>query len=42
VQPKVLDMAQIDNMRQRLLEWDSSVNQLGNWIEKSGADVWAV
>jgi 26S proteasome regulatory subunit N9 len=42
VQPKVLDMAQIDNMRQRLMEWDSSVNQLGNWIEKSGADVWAV
>lgn len=42
VQPKVLDMKQIDNMRLRLKDWDSSVNQLGNWIEKSGADVWAV
>ncbi len=41
VQPKVLDMKQIENMRQRLKEWDSSVNQLGNWIEKVGQDVWA-
>lgn len=41
VQPKVLDFKQIDNMRLRLAEWDSSVNQLGNWIEKSGQDVWA-
>ncbi|KAK3305540.1 uncharacterized protein B0T15DRAFT_502625 [Chaetomium strumarium] len=42
VQPKVLDMQQIENMRQRLLEWDSSVNQLGNWIENVGQDVWVV
>ncbi|TEA12317.1 putative 26S proteasome regulatory subunit rpn9 [Colletotrichum sidae] len=41
VQPKVLDMKQIGNMRQRLLDWDSSVNQLGNWIETAGGDVWA-
>lgn len=41
VQPKVLDMRQIDNMRSRLREWDSSVNQLGNWIESVGQDVWA-
>ena len=41
VQPKVLDMTQIDNMRSRLREWDSSVNQLGNWIESVGQDVWA-
>ncbi|KAL2139862.1 hypothetical protein VTI28DRAFT_4625 [Corynascus sepedonium] len=41
VQPKVLDMKQIENMRGRLKEWDSSVNQLGNWIEKVGQDVWA-
>ncbi|KAK4032649.1 hypothetical protein C8A01DRAFT_20299 [Parachaetomium inaequale] len=41
VQPKVLDMKQIDNMRGRLKEWDSSVNQLGNWIENVGQDVWA-
>lgn len=41
VQPKVLDMTQIGSMRQRLLDWDSSVNQLGNWIEKAGKDVWA-
>jgi 26S proteasome regulatory subunit N9 len=42
VQPKVLDMKQIGNMRQRLKDWDSSVNQLGNWIEAAGQDVWAV
>lgn len=41
VQPKVLDMKQIDGMRSRLQEWDSSVNQLGNWIESKGQDVWA-
>ncbi|CAM1503746.1 Fc.00g013370.m01.CDS01 [Cosmosporella sp. VM-42] len=41
VQPKVLDMKQIGAMRQRLLDWDSSVNQLGNWIEAAGKDVWA-
>ncbi len=41
VQPKVLDMKQIENMRQRLIDWDSSVNQLGNWIEGVGQDVWA-
>ncbi|KAI6249977.1 putative 26S proteasome regulatory subunit rpn9 [Erysiphe necator] len=41
VQPKVLNMKQIDSMRVRLQEWDSSVNSLGNWIESKGQDVWA-
>ena len=41
VQPKVLDMKQVDNMRGRLKDWDSSVNQLGHWIEGVGKDVWA-
>jgi len=41
VQPKVLDMKQIANMRQRLRDWDSSVNNLGMYIEKVGQDVWA-
>jgi len=41
VQPKVLDMKQIDNMRLRLNEWDSHVNRLGHWIEGVGKDVWA-
>ncbi len=41
VQPKVLDMKQIDSMRVRLKDWDSSVNQLGTWIEGIGKDVWA-
>ena len=41
VQPKVLDMKQIESMRARLKEWDASVNQLGNWIEGVGKDVWA-
>lgn len=40
VQPKVLDMTQIDNMRLRLKDWDNSVNSLGNWIETTGEDVW--
>lgn len=41
VQPKVLDMKQIEGMRNRLKEWDSGVNQLGHWIEGVGKDVWA-
>ncbi|CAI6339044.1 unnamed protein product [Periconia digitata] len=41
VQPKVLDMKQIESMRGRLKEWDASVNHLGNWIEGVGKDVWA-
>lgn len=41
VQPKVLDMKQIEGMRTRLRDWDSSVNQLGTWMEGVGKDVWA-
>ena len=41
VQPKVLSMSQIENMRHRLKDWDSNVNQLGTWIEGIGKDVWA-
>lgn len=41
VQPKVLDLKQIGNMRRRLLDWDSNINKLGNWIETAGKDVWA-
>lgn len=41
VQPKVLDMNQIDGMRNRLKDWDAGVNQLGHWIEGAGKDVWA-
>ena len=41
VQPKVLDRKQIESMRFRLRDWDSSVNNLGNWIEGQGKDVWA-
>lgn len=41
VQPKVLERSQIDGMRERLKEWDSSVNNLGHWIEGVGKDVWA-
>lgn len=41
VQPKVLEKEQVNGMRMRLREWDSSVNQLGHWIEGVGKDVWA-
>ena len=41
VQPKVLDKGQVEGMRLRLKEWDSSVNQLGTWMEGIGKDVWA-
>ncbi|KAJ8608953.1 hypothetical protein MRB53_039392 [Persea americana] len=41
VQPKVLDMKQIESMQMRLKEWDATVNQLGTWVEGVGRDVWA-
>ncbi|KAK9369228.1 hypothetical protein V1509DRAFT_620113 [Lipomyces kononenkoae] len=41
LQPRIMTKEQVESMRQRLLDWDSSVNQLGVWIEKSGKDVWA-
>ncbi|RYP92899.1 hypothetical protein DL770_000949 [Monosporascus sp. CRB-9-2] len=41
VQPRVLDMAQIAGMAQRLGEWGENVNKLGNWIEATGQDIWA-
>jgi 26S proteasome regulatory subunit N9 len=41
VQPKVLDKAGIEAMRQRLKDWDGGVEKLGVWIENSGQDVWA-
>lgn len=41
VQPKVLDLTQIEGMRNRLKDWDAGVNQLGHWIEGVGKDVWA-
>ncbi|KAI1659392.1 hypothetical protein F4813DRAFT_331944 [Daldinia decipiens] len=41
VQPRVLDMAQIASMNQRLGEWGENVNKLGNWIEATGQDIWA-
>lgn len=34
VQPKVLDKNQVENMRQRLDEWDVSVDKLGRWVER--------
>ena len=41
VQPKVLDLRQVGEMRRRLVEWDHGVERLGNWMEKSGQEVWA-
>ncbi|KAH9829799.1 26S proteasome non-ATPase regulatory subunit 13 [Teratosphaeria destructans] len=41
VQPKVLDRGGVEGMRNRLREWDSGVERLGNWIENVGQEVWA-
>ncbi|KAF8250056.1 hypothetical protein K440DRAFT_597446 [Wilcoxina mikolae CBS 423.85] len=34
VQPKVLDKNQIENMRKRLMEWDTSVSTLNQYMEE--------
>ena len=41
VQPRILDVAQIAAMAQRLGDWGENVNKLGNWIESTGQDIWA-
>ncbi|KAK9454777.1 hypothetical protein V1511DRAFT_500945 [Dipodascopsis uninucleata] len=41
LQPRIMTMEQIESMRQRLNDWDTSVSQLGNWVETVGKDVWA-
>jgi len=38
VQPKVLDRNQIENMRQRLMEWDGSVSRLNKYMEEKLAE----
>jgi 26S proteasome regulatory subunit N9 len=40
LQPRVLSRENIDSMRQKLVQWDKSVNQLGQWIEQEGKDTW--
>ncbi|ANB12217.1 proteasome regulatory particle lid subunit RPN9 [Sugiyamaella lignohabitans] len=40
VQPRVMNLAQIESMRQRLVKWDSEVKNLGDWIQDAGADIW--
>ena len=40
LRPRVLNREDIDSMRQKLVQWDSSINQLGQWIEKEGKEIW--
>ncbi|KAK7205208.1 hypothetical protein BZA70DRAFT_279325 [Myxozyma melibiosi] len=41
LQPRIMTKDQIESMRQRLIEWDRSVSELGGWVETAGKEVWA-
>jgi 26S proteasome regulatory subunit N9 len=40
LQPRVMNKAQIESMRQRLIQWDDEVKQLGEWMQDAGKEVW--
>ncbi|KAG0174973.1 26S proteasome regulatory subunit [Apophysomyces sp. BC1015] len=41
VQPRVLDLNQIDGMRRRLDEWDSHVKKISGFLSEQGGEVFA-
>lgn len=41
LQPRIMTKDQIESMRQRLVDWDRSVSELGGWVESAGKEVWA-
>ncbi|KAK9463673.1 uncharacterized protein V1516DRAFT_668415 [Lipomyces oligophaga] len=41
LQPRVMTKDQVESMRQRLIQWDNSVNQLSSWMQTAGREVWA-
>ncbi|KAF5097630.1 hypothetical protein DV451_003767 [Geotrichum candidum] len=40
LQPRVLNKANIESMRQRLVAWNNDVSGLSTWMESEGKDVW--
>uniref|UniRef100_A0A060T8F6 ARAD1D03234p n=1 Tax=Blastobotrys adeninivorans TaxID=409370 RepID=A0A060T8F6_BLAAD len=40
LQPRVMNKAQIDTMRQKLVQWDQQVNDLGQWMQDAGKEIW--
>jgi 26S proteasome regulatory subunit N9 len=42
VQPRVMNLNQIENMRQRLVKWDNDVKNLSEWMKDAGKEIWTV
>lgn len=40
VQPRIINQAQIASMKQKLVEWDSNVSNLGKFMEENGKEIW--
>ncbi|KAH3676076.1 hypothetical protein WICMUC_002373 [Wickerhamomyces mucosus] len=40
VQPRIVNTTQIENMKERLVEWDSNVAKLGQFMEENGKEIW--
>ncbi|CCH42327.1 26S proteasome regulatory subunit [Wickerhamomyces ciferrii] len=40
VQPRIINKEQIENMKQRLINWDENVVKLGKFMETNGKEIW--
>ncbi|KAH3681692.1 hypothetical protein WICPIJ_007337 [Wickerhamomyces pijperi] len=40
VQPRVVNTAQIENMKDRLVQWNDNVKALGHFMEENGKEIW--
>lgn len=40
VQPRIVNKEQIDAMKKKLIDWDSNVSKLGQFMEANGKDIW--
>lgn len=40
VQPRIINMEQVGNMKSKLVAWDDNVSKLGEFMEKNGEEIW--
>lgn len=40
VQPRIINQKQIEQMKKKLIEWDSNVSKLGEFMESNGKEIW--
>jgi 26S proteasome regulatory subunit N9 len=40
VQPRIINQKQIEQMKTKLIQWDSNVSKLGEFMEANGKELW--